>query len=497
MLKKILKIDDLMIQSGVRFGTSGARGLASDMTDEVCYAYTLAFIQYLESAGELKGAGVISIGGDLRPSTERIMQAVTKAIRYKGYVPQNCGKIPSPGLAYYGLVKKIPTVMVTGSHIPADRNGIKYTKSQGEILKYDEAGIKRQIVEFHSGLFDDEGMLTVEISPLAPDKEALNLYEARCLDFFPRNSLEGKRIGVYQHSAVGRELMVRILVGLGAEVTPLGYSESFVPVDTEAIRPKDVSAAEKWANEYQFDAIVSADGDGDRPLISDENGKWLRGDIAGVLCAEFLRADAVVTPVSCNSALEKSGLFKSVYRTRIGSPFVIEGMQKAQQAGAKRVVGYEANGGFLLASDIESKGKILRALPTRDSLIVHIAILLLSKEKGMKVSELVEELPQRFTYSDRLKDFPTERSTAKIAELSSGNELKDKRTIERVFREYFGNVVSLDSTDGLRITFDSGEVIHLRPSGNAPEFRCYTEADLESRAVEMTKICLDIMERWR
>ena len=50
-----VKISDLMVQSGVKFGTSGARGLADDMTDRVCYAYTAAFIQYLEETGELKG----------------------------------------------------------------------------------------------------------------------------------------------------------------------------------------------------------------------------------------------------------------------------------------------------------------------------------------------------------------------------------------------------------------------------------------------------------
>ena len=52
-----IKINDLMQQSGVKFGTSGARGLASEMTDSVCYAYTKGFLQYLEASGELKKAG--------------------------------------------------------------------------------------------------------------------------------------------------------------------------------------------------------------------------------------------------------------------------------------------------------------------------------------------------------------------------------------------------------------------------------------------------------
>jgi phosphomannomutase len=155
-------------------------------------------------------------------------------------------------------------------------------------------------------------------------------------------------------------------------------------VDTEAIRPEDVKAARKWAEEYGFDAIVSTDGDSDRPLISDETGKWLRGDVAGILVAAYFGADAVATPVSCNSALEKCGWFESVYRTRIGSPYVIEGMAQALKAGAQRVVGYEANGGFLLASHIVEGRKTLPALPTRDAVIVHLAILLLSIKKIRK-----------------------------------------------------------------------------------------------------------------
>jgi len=352
-MAKSIKVEDLMVKSGVKFGTSGARGLATAMTDEVCYLYTVAFIQYLERMGELKGEGSMAVGGDLRPSTDRIMAAAARAVSDRGYTPIGCGKLPSPALAYYGLVYSMPTVMVTGSHIPDDRNGIKYTRKKGEILKADEAAIQKEGVVAPEGLFDDEGMFTTSLKRLNEDPEAVEMYVARHLDFFPENCLKGKRIGVYQHSAVGRELMVVILKGLGAHVTPLGFSDVFVPVDTEAIRPEDVKAARKWSGEYGFDAIVSTDGDTDRPLISDETGRWLRGDVAGILTAAYFGADAVATPVSCNTALEKSGWFASVYRTRIGSPYVIEGMEQALEAGAKRVVGYEANGGFLIASDMK------------------------------------------------------------------------------------------------------------------------------------------------
>ena len=161
------------------------------------------------------------------------------------------------------------------------------------------------------------------------------------------------------------------------------------------------------------------------------------------------------------------------------------------------MVGYEANGGFLIASDIEREGRLLKALPTRDAVIVHLAVLLLATKRRKKISELLFELPLRVTCSDRLKNFPTERSMEKINSLLSKDGKGNKEAIEGIFRKYFGPVAETDTTDGLRITFDSNEVVHLRPSGNAPEFRCYNEADTESRAREINKICMDIMSSWR
>ena len=66
-----------MAQSGILFGTSGARGLSDHMTDFICYAYTRGFLQYLQKSIQDTGRGrKVAIAGDLRPSTDRIMQAV-------------------------------------------------------------------------------------------------------------------------------------------------------------------------------------------------------------------------------------------------------------------------------------------------------------------------------------------------------------------------------------------------------------------------------------
>ncbi|MGA2868170.1 MAG: phosphomannomutase [Verrucomicrobiota bacterium] len=483
-----ISIQELMARSGVAFGTSGARGLASAMTDSVCYLYTRGFLQYLESTGELsRGArGLVAVGGDFRPSTSRVMEAVCRAIEDMGYPALNCGKIPSPAVALAGFHRKMPSIMVTGSHIPDDRNGIKFNKATGEVLKDDERGMSSQVVEVDDALFGADGNFAKpSLTPREISGEAADDYLKRYLDFFARDALRGLRLGVYQHSAVGRDVLVKILSGLGAEVTPLGRSEKFIPVDTEAIRPEDMQLAADWAQSGKFDALVSTDGDSDRPLVSDGKGRWLRGDIAGILCARFLEADSVSTPVSCNTAVEKCGWFPEIRRTRIGSPFVVASMLQASTAGAKRVVGYEANGGFLLNSEIEAGGKKLRALPTRDAVIVILGILLLAKSQGKTVSALAATLPARFTASDRLKDFATEKSAAILAKFNSGSDSADKIEVEKVFSGISGRVAVLNRVDGLRIVFENEEVIHLRPSGNAPEFRCYSEAGTEKRACDI------------
>lgn len=120
--------------------------------------------------------------------------------------------------------------------------------------------------------------------------------------------------------------------------------------------------------------VFSTDGDGDRTLVSDENGNWLRGDILGLLTSDALNIEAVVVPVSNNTAIELSGRFKHVERTKIGSPYVIAEFAKLAER-FDSVVGFDANGGYLLGSDVLFNGQSLKALPTRDAVLPAIMLL--------------------------------------------------------------------------------------------------------------------------
>ena len=466
-----------MDSSGVRFGTSGARGLVADMTAEVCFAYTAAFIQVIGMPAGKSGGGRVALGMDLRPSSPEIARACVAAIRHAGFEADFCGVLPTPALAFYAQEHGIPAIMVTGSHIPFDRNGIKFYRAEGEITKADEVGIAAATISL-------PGRLDLPALP-AVNPQARGLYIDRYLNFFPRNVLAGMRLGFYEHSSVARDLLHELLQGLGAEVVALGRTDQFVPIDTEAVAEADIQQARRWAAEHRFDAILSTDGDADRPLLGDEQGNYLRGDVVGILCARSLGADAVATPVSSNTALEKCGAFARLARTRIGSPFVIEGMQTLAAAGARRVVGFEANGGFLVGSQLEKDGRVLQPLPTRDAVLPILTLLALARADGVPVSQLPASLPPRFTASDRIQNFATDNSRQLIQSLAAA---------ESALRDFLAPLslvpAGIDQTDGLRITLANGEIVHLRPSGNAPELRCYAEAESQARASELALACL-------
>jgi len=125
----------------------------------------------------------------------------------------------------------------------------------------------------------------------------------------------------------------------------------------------------------------------------------------------------------------------------------------------------------------------MTALVTRDAVLPIVSVL--ADLRGGTVAQLVSGLPPRVTYSDRIAGFPTEDSKTVIAWLLAGDAAAQLARIAACFGDLAGTPVRIDVTDGVRIYFADGDIIHLRPSGNAPEFRCYTEAADGARAQEL------------
>ena len=503
------------------FGTSGRRGKVVDLTQLEIYLNALAELEYLQSLplteGGIRQGEEFYFACDLRPSSTEfvaqeegrgeIAQAIVQAITDAGMQAVNLGRIPTPALASYALSHNKGSIMVTGSHIPFERNGYKTNSSQGELLKQQEAPINervRQVRErlyeqpWGQSLFDERGMLKSGHQDLpAEHGVARAAYIERFTNFFQGSRLEGKRILVYQHSAVGRDLLVEILERLGAQVVKSGRSDTFVPIDTENIDAAQLAVIQGLADASNgpLYAVVSTDGDSDRPLVLGVDPltgqvHFFGGDLVGMVVAEYLQADAVVVPISCNDAIDRGKLAAVVEpKTRIGSPFVIAGMEAALAKGKKRVCGWEPNGGFLTGSPIARNVAILQPLLTRDAGLPILGVLFAAQQDGLSLVDLFARLPKRFSRAALLKQFPRAIALKIVDRFSAPNG--DAEAIQKDLAQFFttalgfADISHLDYTDGVRILFANGEVAHVRPSGNADELRIYAVADTQSRADEI------------
>ncbi len=543
----------------LKFGTSGRRGEVVHLTQLEIYINALAELQYLQSLPANKGG--IRVGDDfvyaydLRPSSTRfvpeqmgrgeIAQAIVRAIHDSSMRPVNLGHIPTPALAFYALEHAQGGMMVTGSHIPFERNGYKTYSAKGELLKEDEAPINERVEQvrarlyaqlFRDSIFNEQGFFKSGHEPVPTASSAgRDAYVARYVHFFAGRTLAGKQLLVYEHSAVGRDLLAEILERLGATVIRAGRSDKFIPIDTENIETEQLRKIqalldEAWAAHGPIDAVVSTDGDSDRPLVlgveSSTSGgsthtparaRFFSGDLLGMMVAEYLGADGIVVPISCNDAIDLSALKDHLEpKTRIGSPFVIAGMEKARCKGRRAVCGWEANGGFLTGSAFSRGGRILKALPTRDALLPILTSLFSAQENRVSLVELFARLPKRFGKAALLKNFPRAVSQQMVKRFAPPDERSQEilftlddpklldenlgplacnpsfaqraRAIQEELSHYFtsqlgfGAITKINYTDGVRVSFSNHDVAHFRPSGNADELRIYSVADTQTRA---------------
>ncbi|SMQ66050.1 phosphomannomutase [Devosia lucknowensis] len=458
--------------SSLKFGTSGLRGLVSDLEGEPARRYASAFTRTLND-GASGPVTRVCIGRDLRPSSAAIARDCAAAISGAGLIAIDCGTLPTPALALHAEASGGAAIMVTGSHIPSDRNGLKFYRPTGEIGKADETRILHHLpggpVACGTGFTADESAA------------ATRRYLARYSASLPRAALRGLRVGVFEHSSVSRDLLGKVLRLHGAEVVPLGRSDTFVPVDTEAFGDPVFAPMPDLVLQHRLDALVSTDGDGDRPLLMDGQGRFVRGDVLGLVTARYLGARAIATPVTSNSAIENLGWFERVIRARVGSPFVIAAMEEAGPG----VVGFEANGGVLVGPGIQLRGQDLPALRTRDAMLPLLCFLDEVARRGTSVGDLVSGLGLKATASDRLTGVPGSVSASFLHRLDT-----DEAYAKNVFQA--DAPLRRAAVDGVQVWLRSGGMVHFRASGNAPELRCYAEGATEAEAARLLDLALGI-----
>ncbi|WPC67688.1 hypothetical protein SBP18_04045 [Rhodoferax ferrireducens] len=111
-----------------------------------------------------------------------------------------------------------------------------------------------------------------------------------------------------------------------------------------------------------------------------------------------------------------------------------------------------------VAASLSNVAVTLGSLPTRDAVLPMLALLCMARERACQLSALTQDLPARYTASDRLQDFATHKSQRLIQQL-----LAAPAALALTLAPQAGAVMQTDQTDGLRVTFESGDIVHLRP----------------------------------
>jgi phosphomannomutase len=187
----------------------------------------------------------IFIGRDMRASSPEIARQCAAAVSAEGLVPVDCGVVSTPALALYAMGHGAAALMITGSHIPDDRNGVKFYRPDGEIDKTDEAAISALAPEFTRA---EHGVA----APMKSEHDAvLDAFVARYRGFVAGEGLHGLRIGLYEHSSAASEALARILSEAGAAFIRLGHSDRFIPVDTEAVSDETRMLAADWVTQRE------------------------------------------------------------------------------------------------------------------------------------------------------------------------------------------------------------------------------------------------------
>jgi len=400
----------------------GAKGPVVEMTDMETYINTRAFIEYLKETGGLaKGRDIVYVGGDLRPSSPRIMSTVAQAITDSGYDVIFFGFVPSSALANETYVNDKPSVMVTGSEAPAEITGLEFMKKKGESLTVKEvSAIKENIVKIRGeeyakswkkSRFDEASMFKAGQKreyAMADLVKYQNLAEEEYWEalrkMFPGQPLKGKKIVFYEHSVTGRDLIKKIFEWLGAEVITIGRSEEFVSIE------EIPQAILEEARKHEPFAIISTNADATRPFLVNENGEVVPGEQIAALAAVFLEPSFAAVPAVINEAV--IGVLESHGIKVVQTPSDIASQMKAirdyvDTEPKASAINIEQGGGILIGNEGPGLGgRPLPVIPHWDAVVSLVSAISLAAQEGKSMSQLTKEtFPPRYRHAGVFTEF--------------------------------------------------------------------------------------------
>lgn len=425
------------------FGTSGIRGSAEErFTNQFCFDLGRTFSLFLDQHQQ---EGKIAVGMDPRPSSDRIKSFFIAGLIHEGKEVRDEEITPVPSMNW--LLKAgdfIASAMITGSHIKANLNGIKFFAFGEEILKEHE----REIEEIYAEIAEKIPVpQTTTAVPL--ETQAKNLYQEMLIEKSAKPYPEWKVV-VDPGNGAQSEVIPEVLQNSGLKLIIINadLKNNSIARDTEV--EEDFASLKEEVVKNQANLGIAYDADGDRVAFVDKNGQFIPGDYIGSLLGKYEETREIVTPINVSQVVETLG--KKVIRTKVGSPYVVA---KMKETNAK--FGFEANGGGFFAE----------TMLTRDGGLVTIKILNLMKSTQKNLDQLLGQLPKFYNFKDKV-ECPWEYEQKVL------NEARAKFSGERV-----------EEVDGLKIWPTKDSWVLFRSSKNAPEFRVFAEARTQEEAIKL------------
>jgi len=428
------------------FGTDGVRGrVGSDpMTADFAMRLASAAAQVLVPRG-----GTVVIGKDTRLSGYMFESALEAGFVAAGADVLLLGPLPTPGIAR--LTQEFDAnlgVVISASHNPFFDNGIKFFDRHGSKLS-DEIEL-----EIEARL--REPAITLESQALGKAKRidtARVRYQDFCAASLPKGvSLEGLKIVFDGANGAGYKVGPRTLSSLGAEVIPIGCSPNGRNIN-DGCGSTHPDLLQLTVPAVKADVGIALDGDGDRVLMVDEQGRLVDGDQLLYVLATARKAAGrlhgpVVGTVMSNLGLEHALRARDIEfrRAAVGDRYVLEMLRESGG-----VLGGETSGHML----------VLDKTTTGDGLISALEVLAIMKESGKPLSELVNAMPR---YPQTMVNVRTEQRM----DPGKSREIRDA-------------VAAAESE-----LADKGRVV-LRASGTEPVIRVMVEGEDEAQVVALAE----------
>ncbi len=418
------------------FGTDGVRGTAgSELTPELALAIGRVAGSYLRG-------GPVVIGRDTRRSGEMLSSALQAGFHAVGIDTVDVGILPSGGISYLTATSGATMgAVVSASHNPAEDNGIKLLSGRGTKLADD---VER---ELEDRLRSREGKSAVgpSVGTRFPDTDSLQRYVDHLAEV-ARYSLAGLRIAMDCANGAAFKAAPMLLRRLKADIEVFNDS----PDGTNINAGCGATHPEMLAGAADGRIGLSFDGDADRLIAIDEDGKVANGDVVMAIVARHmktqgtLKKDMVVATVMSNLGFRKSmaeaGI--EVVETKVGDRYVMEALVEH-----RGVLGGEQSGHIIFLD----KGQ------TGDGLLTAVRLLDVVAGTGKELRQLRAEA---------ITEYPQVLQNVKVARGANLTEASEVWEEVRLVESELG---------------DQGRVL-VRASGTEPLVRVMVEAPSEAAA---------------